>query len=97
MKRFLCSVGRFARGHRLASRLLSVLLTLLLIFYIVPPIIYTKAAEAIGKEDAEAAITEDVDKVASPNPYLYESTSYVKHYDRGQYIISAYKIKIKSH
>ena len=105
MKRFLCSVGRFARGHRLATRLLSVLLTLLLIFYVVPPIIYTKAAEAIGKEDADAAITEDVDKVASPNPYLYESTSYevtelreesVKHFrlEDGSYLAAQYPVPV---
>ena len=105
MKKFLHSIGHFAKGHRLASRLLSVILSLLLIFYVVPPIIYTKAAEAIGKEDAEAAITEDADKVASPNPYLYESTSYevtelreesVKHFrlEDGSYLAAQYPVPV---
>lgn len=105
MKRVFCFIRRFAKGHRLVSRLVSVILTLLLIFYVVPPILYTKAAEAIGGEDETQESEPAGADIASSDPYGYESPVYevkelreesVKHFrtEDGSYIAAQYGMPV---
>ena len=49
---------------KLTTRLISLFLTLLIIFFAVPSIIYAEAADAIGnlgKEDGTALLSEDIE------------------------------------
>ena len=107
MKKHLRSVFRFIRRNRAMTKLLSFVLSLILVFYVIPSTIYTKAAELfdgsdepISEVDASANSSGLGGESSEPAGVLFEDVSLreesVKHFhlEDGTYLAAQYNYPV---
>ena len=102
MKRNLQKIFSCFSRHRVGARALSLFLTVLLIFYVIPATVYAEIADAFSDEETTETATEstvtDIDgaNALSYTPVLYEVTDLreegVKHFhlEDGSYVAAQY-------
>ena len=102
MKRNLQKIFSCFSRHRVGARALSLFLTVLLIFYVIPATVYAEVADAFSDEETSEIATEstvidsDGANALSYTPVLYEVTDLreegVKHFhlEDGSYVAAQY-------
>ena len=105
MKERVKSILKFIRRERTLTKILSFALCLVMVFYVIPSTIYTKAAELLENEDgAEAAPLTNIDseqsEVETNNGVLFEDVSLreesAKHFhlEDGRYVAAQYNYPV---